>query len=57
MTNSINSHSNNKMRENDKFKTNSTDSYTDNKAGENDEIETTVVEDMCEQSSILMGSL
>ena len=36
MTDSINSHSNNRMSENDRSETNSIDSHTDNKVGEND---------------------
>ncbi|KAA0041918.1 reverse transcriptase [Cucumis melo var. makuwa] len=52
MTGSINSHSNNRMRENDRSEMNSTNSHTDNKAGENDGSEITVPEDMGEQDSI-----
>ncbi|TYK29238.1 Beta-galactosidase [Cucumis melo var. makuwa] len=48
MTNSINSHSNNRMSENDRSKMNSTDSHTDSKAGENDRSETAVPQDIGE---------
>ncbi|KAA0056603.1 uncharacterized protein E5676_scaffold205G00510 [Cucumis melo var. makuwa] len=52
MTDSINSHSTNRLSENDCFETNSTDSHTNSKAGENDRFETTILEDMGEQGSI-----
>ena len=52
MADSINSHSNNIMGENDRSKTNSIDSHINSKAGENDVFETVVLEDMCEQGSI-----
>ena len=48
MTNSINSHINNRMSDIDKSGTNSTDSHTDSKAGENDGTETVVPEDIGE---------
>ena len=52
MIDSINSHSNNKMSENDRSKTNSTNSHTNSKAGENDGSKTVVLEDMGEQDNI-----
>ncbi|KAA0041353.1 Beta-galactosidase [Cucumis melo var. makuwa] len=52
MTDSINSHSNNRMSENDRPKANSTNSYTNSKASENDRFETVVLEDIGEQDSI-----
>ena len=53
MTDSINSHDNNKICENDRFETNSADSYTDSKAGKNDGSEIVVFEDdMGGQSNI-----
>ena len=39
MTDSIDSHFNNSISENDRFKKNSTSSHTDSKVGENDESE------------------
>ena len=56
MTNSIDSHINNKMSENDKPETNSTNAHTDSKVGENDGsanngFETTILEDMVEKGS------
>ena len=53
MTDSINSHNNNKMSENDRSKTNSTDSHIDSKGGENDGFETTIPED---SRAVLTGS-
>ena len=54
MIDSINSHSNNRMSENDRSEMNSTnlDLRTDGKASENNEFETAVLEDMCEQGNI-----
>ena len=48
MIDSINSHSNNRMGENDRFEMNSTDSHTDSKTCENDRYETTILKDMDE---------
>ena len=56
MADSINTHSNNKMSENDRSETNSIDSHTDSKAGENDRSKTTLSKDMVGRA-ILMGSL
>ena len=52
MIDSINSHSNKRMSENDRSETNSTDSHTNSKASENDRFETVVLEDIGEQDSI-----
>ncbi|KAA0042115.1 Retrovirus-related Pol polyprotein from transposon TNT 1-94 [Cucumis melo var. makuwa] len=52
MIDSINSHSNKRMSENDRSETNSIDSHTNSKVGESDGFETAVLEDMGEQGSI-----
>ncbi|KAA0054261.1 reverse transcriptase [Cucumis melo var. makuwa] len=51
MTDSINSHNNNRMSKNDRSKTNSTDSHTNSKADENDRSGTTVLEDIVKNHS------
>ena len=57
MTDSIDSHINNKMSENDRPETNSTNAHTNSKVGENDGStnngsETAVPEDMVEKVSV-----
>ncbi|KAA0046469.1 uncharacterized protein E5676_scaffold1251G00440 [Cucumis melo var. makuwa] len=52
ITDFIDMHINNRMSENDKFKTNSTNTLNDSKVGENDKSETAVPEDMVEKGSV-----